>query len=133
MDLIHLPDGWELDIADPGGGARGRCLHAECVVVIAPGLHPWQQKATYAHEVLHAHRGPVPGHMQDREEKLVAQETARLLISLADLVWAAQESQDVWTVAARLEVPVSVLRSRLAHLDPAERHHLEHRLADTTI
>lgn len=29
VDLIHLPEGWELDITDPGGGARGRCLHAD--------------------------------------------------------------------------------------------------------
>ena len=124
MDLIHLPEGWELDITDPGGGARGRCLHAECVVLIAPGLHPWQQRATYTHEVLHAHRGPVPGHMQAREEDAVERETARRLIPFADLVWAAQEIQDAQGVADRLEVPVSVLWVRLDSLHPAERHHL---------
>ena len=76
MDHVWLPEGWEVELAPPGGCARGRCLYDECRILIAPGMHPWQERATYVHEVIHAHSGPVPAHLTAREEVRVNRETA---------------------------------------------------------
>lgn len=131
--MIYPPDGWEVEVVDPGGGARGRCLFDECRVLIAPGLHPSQQRATYTHEVVHAHRGPVPGHLWAREEATVDRETARLLIDLRALGDAMQESRDADVVADALGVPTAVVWARLHGLHPAEKHWLLRRIEGLTV
>lgn len=128
VDIAWLPEGWEVEVSDPGGGARGRTLFDQSRILIAPGLHPWQERATYAHEAIHAHRGPVPPHQVAREERRVNRETARRLIPLADLVRALQETQDAHVAAELLEVPVAVVWARLQGLHPAERHTVRRRL-----
>ena len=116
-------------MTDPGGGARGRCLHLECRILIAPGLHPWQERATYTHEVVHARRGPVPKHLVAREEAVVDRLTARTLIPYRALAETLQETTDPHVAAERLEVPVAVVWARLQALHPAERHALRQLLA----
>ena len=129
FDLAWLPDGWEVEVADLRG-ARGLTLHDECRILIAPGLHPWQQRTTITHECIHAHRGAVPAHMQAREERIVNRETARVLIPLRDLADALAESDDARVIADRLEVPVAMVWSRWRGLTDAERAHVAtHRAA----
>lgn len=124
MDYVWLPDGWELLYEDPGHGARGRTLFDQCRILIAPGLHPWQEKASVVHECLHAHRGPVLPHMTAREERAVNRETARRLIPFAALAQVLQETTDAEVAAEMLEVPVAMVWARLQGLHPSERSRL---------
>ncbi|MDO5678671.1 MAG: hypothetical protein Q4G35_14335 [Propionibacteriaceae bacterium] len=123
MNPLDLPKGWTMKTYDLGG-ARGWTLFEHRVILIKPGLHPWQNRATVTHELLHAHRGAVPAHMQAREERIVNRETARRLITIRDLAAALSESSDPRFVADRLEVPVALVWSRWHGLTSTERDQL---------
>lgn len=131
VDVMWLPEGWEVEIVDPGGGARGRTLFDEGRILIAPGLHPWQFRATMVHEGIHVERGPVPIRLQAREEAAVNRETARRLIPIREFADALQESDDVRTIAERLEVPPAVVRARWEGLHPSERHFIRRHVGGT--
>lgn len=132
MDAMWLPEGWEVELADPGGGARGRTLFDQNRILVAPDLHPWQFRATLCHEGIHVERGPVPRHLTAREETAVNRETARRLIPFWALATALQETRDADVAAELLEVPVAVLLARLDGLHPSERHSLRRLLGELT-
>lgn len=125
---MDVPEGWTVEVADGLGGARGLCRFRERRIVIAEGLHPWQERATLVHETVHAESGPVPVHLAAREERRVNRETARRLIPIRAFAAALQESRDADVVAGLLQVPVALVWSRWKGLHPSERHYLRRRL-----
>lgn len=100
-------------------------------VVLSPRLDQAQRRCTIAHETQHILRGPVPEHMQFREEVVADRLAARLLMPDIKIVgealaWAMSNAE----AADELWVDEAMLRVRLNSLHPAERGYLKVRLAE---
>ena len=121
MDNVVWPEGWRVEVAPLPGRLRGLTQYRQRRTIIAPGLHPWQHRATLVHESIHAVDGPVPRFLQMREERRVHRETARRLIPLRDFIEVLQMTRDPRRAAAWLEVPVALVWARLQGLHPSER------------
>lgn len=96
------------------------------VVVIADDLDQAERRSTIAHEVEHIHRGF--GGCHGREECAVELGAARKLIGIRELGEALAWAHDLAEAAEELWVDEQMLRTRLDHLHPAERHYLRRRL-----
>ena len=106
---------------------RGLTRWSTHEVVIDPALSQAQRRCVLAHELCHIERGPTPSDpwLHRREERAVRREAARRLISLDDLALALRWSRNVTELADELWVDEPTLRTRLAHLTPAERAWLD--------
>jgi len=123
----HLAD-WTLHWAHLPEGILGHTDHARKIVTLAHGLTQAERRCTIEHERQHVLRGPVAPWRREREEREVDAAAARQLISLDALVEALAWSDCEHEVADELWVDVAMLRARLEHLHPSERHHLRRRL-----
>lgn len=116
MQLLHA------DIPE-----RGRYYHRLRTIVLRRGLSLVEQRSTLWHELVHAERGDQ--HCDDKTERVVERDAARLAIdvhALADaLLWSAHPAE----VADQLKVTEDLLTVRLRHLHPAERGYLRRRMS----
>lgn len=122
-DLAHVTLLWH------DGGPMGVTNFARQTISLRRGLSWAERRCTVQHEILHIERGPVPVTLAGREEERVRRETARLMLPDVRrigeaLAWAHSDAE----AADELCVDVHVLRYRLRHLHPSERHYLTHRL-----
>lgn len=105
--------------------------HDKLEIVLDPRYPPRHLRSSLAHEIVHAERGDVPtgDHVMDaRQELIVNKEAARRLISIRALADVLAWTDCVVQAAEELRVDVDTLRTRLAHLHPAERHHLSRQM-----
>lgn len=117
----HLPD-----------GTLGLTDHTTRTIWLDTRQLQAERRCTICHELVHAARGPVPADpiLAAREESIVEQETARLLIGMDELLDALRWAHDLSEAAEVLWVDDATLTVRLEHLQPAERAWLAARLAD---
>lgn len=111
------------------GDCLGQCLHEHRAILMSRRQTQAERRCTIAHELVHIERGPVPAHLEAREEELVEREAARRLIGIRELGEALAWSTDMATAAEELWVDEPMLRARLDGLHPAERSYLKQRLA----
>ncbi len=95
-------------------------------VTLAKGLDQAERRSTIAHEVEHIYRGWAP--CSAREECQVDRAAARKLIGIRELGEALAWAHNLDEAAEELWVDIDMLRVRLEHLHPAERHYLRRRL-----
>lgn len=122
---------WTLQWRPLPPGRLGVTNFAAMTVTLDPHQNDSQAKrrCTIAHESEHARRGPVPRHLQAREEETIDRNVARQLIDVRALGEALAWASDEHEAADELWVDVDILRARLRGLHPAERHYLTRRLA----
>lgn len=113
-------------------GRLGEYLHGEQKIRLDPRMPRRQQRAVLCHELRHHRAGDertVCGRVDLRQEQRADREAARLLIDVRDLGEAlAIHDQHLSATAVELRVSDAMLRVRLRHLHPAERHYLSRRL-----
>lgn len=89
LELLDMASGlgvW-VDVDDVGwleDGASGGWFPEHDLILLAPGLHPVEQRCTLAHELGHAtygHRAGVGGWLQARQERQADRFAATLLVS----------------------------------------------------
>jgi IrrE N-terminal-like domain len=84
-----------------------------------------QRRCTLAHEIVHLERGlDDVGRWADREERQVHAEASRRLIStdeLADAIRDLGGTDDLFALAAALDVDTETIRTRLGLMDLRER------------
>lgn len=114
--------GWTLHWHDLGDDEHlGETDYDRRTVTLSPGMTQAQRRCTIAHEVAHVERGPVPGHLQGREEEAVDVLAARRLITWPDLRDAALWARSVHELADELWVDEATVECRLRHLHPSEK------------
>lgn len=130
--LRHLSD-WTLVIADLGDRLLGHTCHTSRTITLNTGLLQTERRSTIAHELEHAHRGPMPRHpvLALREEAVVDQGAARALVTLDALLEALRWSRELHEIADELWVDAATVRTRLDHLHPAERAYLKRHLGES--
>ena len=116
-------------------GLLGEYLHHLAVVRLHPGMPRRQERSVLAHELRHVAHGDAVtacGRVNLRQEQRADRESSRLLVDLHDLADAMvlHGEQHTSAVAVELRVSLDVVRTRLHHLHPAERHLLTRRLAE---
>lgn len=121
-------------MAAPLAGVSGWWDPDRRTIWVDPGLSQAERRSTIAHELVHAERGDescaaVSDWHEQKQERAVDQEAARRLITLEQLVDALLWTRDLGELAEELWVDVETLRTRLAHLHPAEKHYVRRRLA----
>ncbi|WP_217996703.1 hypothetical protein [Nocardioides jensenii] len=109
-----------LVFADPGPGTLGRVDYAHQLITLHPDLLQTERRSTLTHELIHLERGPAAPGCEAREELCVDREAALRLVELADLVTAAQWTDDVHELAFELWVDPDTVRVRLRHLTGRE-------------
>lgn len=95
-------------------------------------LTPAQRRCTLAHEVIHAARGDEKLHdhvLTARQERLVDEIAARLLIALDDLADALRWCGSDGHLCEVLNVDSPTLAARMQHLTEEERDYLRVRLS----
>lgn len=102
-------------------------------ITLAKGLTQAERRSTCWHEVQHLLRGPVPPHLEAREERVVEDRTARDLIPFSALVQAMLWSRDDWEIADELTVDVGLVRARLEGLSAEESDALERALDEAEL
>lgn len=131
--LRHLGDEWTLVWAPLAGvvDKLGRTNWHDRTITLDPDQDQAQRRSTLAHELVHVERGPIGNvHYRPREERLVDAVAARRLIGIRDLGEALAWAHNLAEAADELWVDESMLRARLEHLHPAERHYLRRRLQE---
>lgn len=124
-DLAHVRLEWRHDTHDLG------CTHFRAdLITMSTQQTQAERRCTIAHELVHLERGPVPPHLEAREEEVVEREAARRLIDLHDLGEALAWSPYPCEVADELWVDEAMLEARLAGLHPSERAWLRRRMAE---
>ena len=125
--LGRRPD-WTLVWALLPAEILGVTCWATRTITLDRRLSQAERRTTLAHELVHVERGPaVRGHV-GWDERQVEMETARRLIGIRELGEALAWSRDPWEVADELWTTPALVRVRLEHLHPAERHYLRRRL-----
>lgn len=127
-DLATPPPGWTIVVRRLPTGF-GRCLWSSRQIVLDDRLTAAEARCTRAHEILHARRGRPPVWMHDREEILIDQTVASILIPLEALAKALQWTASLSEAADELGVDDRTLATRLEHLHPSERAVLKGELA----
>lgn len=122
---------WTLEWAHLPYGVWGLTDFDRRVVTLTHGMSQAERRCTIAHETQHVLRGPVPAAYVAREELVVDQNAARLLLPDVrvlgeELAWAHSLDE----AAEQLWVDRDILRVRLEHLHPAERAYLRRRLEE---
>ncbi len=97
-------------------------------VVIATGMTQAERRCTLTHELIHRERGPVPPHLQEKEEEIVRDLTARRLIGMAELAEAMLWSYDEFEIAEELWVDEPTVTDRLRNLSAHESRFLRDEL-----
>jgi len=123
--LAHIELHWHDD------GPMGETDHEDGTISIRRGMTQAERRCTVLHELLHVERGTsLEGVLHAREERIVRKLTAREMLPDIDAVGDAMAwaHLDIEAAADELWVDVGVLRDRLRHLHPAERHRLTRRL-----
>lgn len=118
---------WAVEFRKLPRGQRGRWHDAIRVLILDSDQSQAARRSTLAHELIHAERGDRgcdDGWFGRRQERTCDQLASRRLIALHDLARALQWSTDEHEVADELHVDVAMLRSRIEHLHPAEKHYL---------
>lgn len=128
--LRQLGDEWTLVWAPIAGvvDRLGLTSWHDKTITLDPDQDQAQRRSTLAHELVHVERGPVDCRYRHREERYVDAVAARRLIGIRELGEALAWAHDLAEAADELWVDESMLRARLAHLHPAERHYLRRRL-----
>lgn len=123
---------WTLVIDDLPAGQHGETCYRSRSVTVRRGLLQVERRVTICHETQHILRGPTPTEpvMRAREEAVVEEETARLLIDLHALGEAMAWSEDPHEIADELQVTTECLWTRLETLQFRERAYLMRRLED---
>ena len=113
------------------GDLMGLTDHRRRTIWMDNRLLQAERRCTIAHELEHVRRGPAPADpvLRAREELAIDRSVARRMISLEALGEALAWTQDLTEAAEELWVDAPTLRTRLAHLHPAERAYLRRRLA----
>lgn len=107
---------WAHDLPE---GVNGVTRWSDKTIWLRHGLSQVQRRCVIEHERHHVIRGP--GGAIAVEERAVDIATAHALISLEDLIRAAQWSRSLPELADELNVTQKVAQVRLNHLHPAER------------
>lgn len=123
--LTHITVHWSDDLPDD---LMGQADFATDTITLATGMTQAERRSVCWHEVQHLHRGPVPAHLEAREERAVDVEVARALIPFDALVTAMVWSSDEWEIAEELTVAVDLVRVRLHDLTPTETEALNRAL-----
>lgn len=124
------PRGWKIVRQALPVGVAGLTDWRTLTITISPEYPAAYQRMAFVHECVHVERGPVlDRRWTAAEERAVEKETARRLIALDDLAEAMVESDCVGHLAETLHVDTDTLLVRLADLRPAERAHIQRRLA----
>jgi Zn-dependent peptidase ImmA (M78 family) len=115
-------------------GRLGQYVHRTRTITLDPRMPRRQQRSVLCHELRHATAGDVRtlcDRVNLRQEQRADQDAARLLIHLDDLARAlAVHDEHLSAAAVELRVSDAMLRVRLQHLHPSERHYLTRRLTD---
>lgn len=120
--LRHLP---HVDLVWSSAVARGRVDGT--TITLHPLLTQAERRSTLTHELVHLERGPVPAHLEQREEAVVEAIAARRLLGLDDLadaiVWHdgvahSGMADDLW-------VDRAILLARIRDLTDDERAYIE--------
>ncbi|WP_435745002.1 hypothetical protein [Nocardioides sp. SYSU DS0663] len=109
-------------------GRRGCIDFATRTITLRRSMGFEERRCVIAHELVHDERGDVPRWMKPREEAAVRRESARRLITLAELERALRWAEYIEDAAEELRVDVSTLQARLATLTDEEREFLDHQL-----
>ena len=96
-------------------------IRSDGTILLARDLLQVERRCTLMHELIHDERGIPHGH-DPAEESRVEQESAHRLIPLDGLVDAARWTEHLQEAADVLWVTEDLLRVRIEHLHPAERH-----------
>lgn len=124
-DLAHVTLAWHDE------GPKGRVKHSTQTISVRRGMTWAQRRCAVMHELIHLERGPALSTTKAMDEERVRRETARrMLPDVHTLGEAIAWSYDEHECADELGVDVHVLRYRLKHLHPAERHYLTRRLTE---
>lgn len=124
-ELAHVELRWH------EGGKMGRADHADQAVSLRLDMTYAERRCTLLHELLHLDNGPQPRGLKAKEEESVRRRTARIMLPDIRVVGEALAwAHTPMEAADELGVDFYVLRNRLRHLHPSERHYLERRLAD---
>ncbi|TCJ23053.1 hypothetical protein [Nocardioides jejuensis] len=124
-ELAHVTLLWH------DGGSMGHTSHRFQAISLRRGMTWAERRCTVQHELLHLERGWQPLGLRAKDEELVRRETSRLMLPSIETVGEAIAwSHSIEEAADELGVDVYVLRKRLRHLHPAERHYLSRRLTD---
>lgn len=107
-------------------GCLGLTTWHDQTITLDPDQDQAQRRSTLAHELEHIVRGYAQ--CGDREECLVELRAARKLIGIHELGEALAWAHNLAEAAEELWVDEQMLRTRLGHLHPAERHYLRRRL-----
>jgi hypothetical protein len=122
-ELAHVTLQWH------EGGKMGRVDHGTQTVSLRLGMTYGERRCTLLHELLHLDNGPMPYGLRGKEEELVRRQTAREMLPDIRVVGEAMAwAHTPLEAAEELGVDIFVLRKRLRHLHPSERHYLERRL-----
>lgn len=122
---------WTLVWAPLPFGVWGQTDFDAKTVTLTLGMSQAERRCTIAHETQHILRGPAPVGVMGREELLVDQNAARLLLPDVRAVGEALAwANGLDEAAEELWVDRDLLRVRLEHLHPAERAYLKRRLEE---
>lgn len=116
-------DGWALRWGRLAEGVSGFTDWGSRTIVLDSRLDAAEKRATIAHEVMHAERGPAlsdPQSVAD-EERAAEAHAARMLIPVEALRDLLPVVRDLDAVAAALLVDRALLDARLRGLHPSER------------
>lgn len=128
--LRNLGDEWTLKWAPLAGvvDKLGVTTWHDKTITLDPDQGQAQRRSTLAHELVHVERGPFSEIYRGREERKVDAVAARRLIGIRELGEALAWAADLAEAAEELWVDEPMLRARLEHLHPSERHYLRRRL-----
>lgn len=132
--LAHISIRWTRDDEELDG-ALGWFYVDRDEIVMDDRQTQVQRRSTLAHELVHAERRDEPCGsviLDARQELFVSRLAARRLIPIKALGEALAWATCVHEAADELWVDEDTLRVRLAHLHPAERAYLMHRLEEAT-
>ena len=109
-------------------GVDGATRWSDHTIWLRRDMSQVERRCVVEHERQHVLRGP--GGVVDLEERAVDIATARALIELPDLIYAAKWATTVFELADELHVTPDVVRTRLDHLDDCELAALHTALID---
>lgn len=122
---------WTLKWAHLPEGIWGETCWETKTVTLTHGLNQAERRCTIAHETQHVLRGPVPPHVEAREELHVDRNAARLLLPDIRVVGETLAwSPSLEEAAGELWVDPEMLGVRLKSLHPSERAYLRNRLSE---
>jgi transcriptional regulator with XRE-family HTH domain len=131
-ELASLPH-IELRHEQIGDGRLGEYVHHLSLIRLDPRMCRRQARSVLCHELRHVEFEDVAvacSHVTARQERRADLHSSRLMINVHDLADAliVNGPQAVTPIAVDLRVSVDMVRNRLLHLHPSERHYITRRL-----